>query len=132
VSEREMGFLDELTEQDKIQIEKVRKAGLKIIRARGQLVLPSPDRKRFQVRGGGFLIVHSTPFNSSLLKTDDEEREFWRQFRYRLLISRPGRSCLDVYWNKEDEIFTRYFRAVPVWWETFLKCAEKPRTWVSE
>jgi hypothetical protein len=120
-------FIHELTEHGEARSKKACDAGLKIVRTRGRWGADL-GRNRFQATGHGFTIDHSTPFNPSLLKTDSEEREWWRGFRYRLTISRPGRGCLDVYWNIEDQIFTRWIRVEP-WDERFLKYAGRLKTW---
>jgi hypothetical protein len=120
-------FIAELTEHAEVRSKRAFDAGLKIVRARGRWRAYS-GRYRVWVTGHGFTINHSTPFNPSLLKTDSEEREWWRRFGYRMTISRLCQSCLDVYWDNEDQIFTRCIRVEP-WDEKFLKYAGRLNTW---
>jgi hypothetical protein len=113
-------LIGELTAHEEARSKKACDVALNIIRNRGRSIRTDSGQIRIEVTGHGFTVKYFTPFNPSLLKTASEERESWRGFRYRLMISRSGRSCLDVYWNIEGQIFTRAIR-VESWDEKFLK-----------
>jgi hypothetical protein len=121
-------LIGELTEHGEARSKKACDAGLNIIRNRGRSIRTDSGQVRVEATGHGFTVKYSTPFNPSLLKTDSEERERWREFKYRLWISQQGYTCLDVYWNIEGQIFTRAIR-VAFWDKKFLKCARRLETW---
>jgi hypothetical protein len=103
-------FITELTEHDEARAKKAFGAGLNIVRTHGRWVrMCYSEQKRVQTVGHGFTITHSRPFNPSLLKTDSEECEWWRGFGYRLTISLPCQSCLDVYPLRTDDSLAQDF-----------------------
>jgi hypothetical protein len=121
----------EITEREEGQAKRLRDAGLPIVRARGRPVPTFSGTNIFLVAALGFTIAHATPFNRTLIKRDSEEHEFWRRFDYRLTISHSIGGCLDVYWNTEDQNFTRWIRVdrKNPWEKEFLKYARRPEIW---
>lgn len=108
-------LIGELTEHEEARSKKACDAGLNIIRNRGRSIRTDSGQIRVEATGHGFTVTYSTPFNPSLLKTNSEEREWWREFKYRLTISQQSCSCLDVYWNIEGQIFLRCARRLETW-----------------